>query len=149
MTASRVSATITTSTDDAATLFREAIERGWNNGDLAAIDDLFADDFVEHQTGIGPGREGVKGSIRFLRTAFPDLHLEVEDQATVGDRVWTRITGTGTHLGLFGEAPATGRPIRVDVIDVVRVVDGRIVEHWGVADRMSVAQQIQAVPGVR
>ena len=126
--------------------FRQAIEAGWNQGDLDSIDELFAPDFIEHQVGIGPGRDGVKGSIRTLRTAFPDLRLTFQDVVTDGDLVWARIVATGTHDGPFMGAPATGRPVRVDVIDIVRLRDGRIVEHWGVADRFSVAQQIGLVP---
>jgi C-1 hydroxylase len=60
--------------------------------------------------------------------------------------VWTRISATGTHMGPFMGVPATGRSFRIDVIDIVRVVDGRIVEHWGVADRLSIAQQLGVVP---
>jgi predicted ester cyclase len=146
MTASHAIAAVTTPAEEAVALFRQAIERGWNQGDLAAIDELFADDFVEHQAGIAPGREGVKGSIRFLRTAFPDLRLTVEDAAADGDRVWLRISAVGTHAGPFGQAPATGLRFRIDVIDVARVTGGRIVEHWGVADRASLAQQIGVVP---
>jgi predicted ester cyclase len=127
--------------------FRRAIDEGWNQGNLEVIDELFAPDFVEHQPGIAPGREGVKGSIRALRAAFPDLHLAVEDAAATGDRVWLRLHGTGTHDGPFMGLPATGRRIDITVIDVVRVADGRLVEHWGVADRMSVAQQIGLIPG--
>jgi steroid delta-isomerase-like uncharacterized protein len=127
--------------------FRRAIDEGWNQGNLEVVDELFAPDFVEHQPGIAPGREGVKGSIRALRAAFPDLHLAVEDAAAADDRVWLRLLGTGTHDGPFMGLPATGRRIDITVIDVVRVADGRLVEHWGVADRMSVAQQIGLVPG--
>jgi predicted ester cyclase len=127
--------------------FRRAIDEGWNQGNLEVIDELFAPDFVEHQPGIAPGREGVKGSIRALRAAFPDLHLAVEDAAAAGDRVWLRLHGTGTHDGPFMGLPATGRRIDITVIDVVRVANGRLVEHWGVADRFSVAQQIGLVPG--
>jgi predicted ester cyclase len=129
--------------------FKRAIDAGWNHGDLDAIDELFAPDFVEHQAGIGPGREGVKGSIRALHTAFPDLHLAVEDSIALGDMVWLRLHATGTHEGPFMGTPASGRPIDITVIDVARVVDGRLVEHWGVADRLSVAQQIGLVPGGR
>ena len=128
--------------------FRRAIDEGWNQGNLEAIDELFAPDFVEHQPGIAPGREGVKGSIRALRAAFPDLHLAVEDAAAAGDRClaappWHRHARRPVH----GRCPATGRRIDITVIDVVRVADGRLVEHWGVADRLSVAQQIGLVPG--
>ncbi len=127
--------------------FRRAIEEGWNRGNLAAIDELFAPDFVEHQVGIAPGRDGVKGSIQALRTAFPDLHLTFEDVVANGDMVWARLSATGTHEGPFMGMPGTRRPVRVDVIDIVRVTDGRVVEHWGVADRLNVAQQIGLVPG--
>ena len=127
--------------------FQRAIEEGWNRGDVEAIDELFAPDFVEHQPGIAPGREGVKGSIRALRAAFPDLHLAVEDATAAGDRVWLRLRGTGTHEGTFMGLPGTGRAIDITVIEIVRVVDGQLVEHWGVADRFSVAQQIGLVPG--
>jgi len=148
MTASQAQAVAPapTADEDGTATFRQAIERGWNQGDLAAMDELFAADHVEHQVGIEPGREGVKGSIRYLRTAFPDLHLTIESTVADGDRVWTRISATGTHLGPFMGAPATGRPFRIEIIDIVRVVDGRIVEHWGVADRLSVVQQLGIVP---
>lgn len=127
--------------------FRRAIDEGWNSGNVAVIDELFAPDFIEHQAGIGPGREGVKESIRSLRSAFPDIHLVFDAVVAAGDLVWARLTAAGTHEGPFLGAPATGRHMSVDVIDVVRVVDGRIVEHWGVADRLGVAQQVGAVPG--
>jgi len=73
-------------------VFRRAIDEGWNRGNLAAIDELFAPDFVEHQAGIAPGRDGVKGSIQALRAAFPDLHLTVEDAIAEGDTVWLRLS---------------------------------------------------------
>jgi predicted ester cyclase len=129
--------------------FRRAIEEGWNRGNLAAIDELFAPDFIEHQAGIAPGRDGVKGSIRVLRSAFTDLHLEVEDAIADGDRVWLRLHSTGTHEGPFMGMPATGRRIDITVIDIARIVDGRLVEHWGVADRFAAAEQLGLVPGRR
>ena len=129
--------------------FKRAIEEGWNNGNLEAIDELFVPNFVEHQAGIAPGRDGVKGSIQVLRTAFPDLHLTVEDAIAEGDTVWLRLSATGTHEGPFMGLPGTGRRIDITVIDIARMVDGRLVEHWGVADRLSVAQQIGLVPGGR
>ncbi len=125
---------------------RRAIDEGWNKGNLEAIDELFSPDFVEHQAGIATGRDGVKGSIRILRTSFPDLHLTFEDVIAEGDMVWARISARGTQDGPCMGLPATGRPVRLTVIDIVRVVDGRLVEHWGVADRFSVAQQIGLIP---
>jgi predicted ester cyclase len=129
--------------------FRRAIDEGWNKGNLEAIDELFAPDFVEHQAGIAPGRDGVKGSIRSLRTGFPDLHLTIEDAIAGGEMVWLRLSATGTHEGSFMGTLGTGRRIELTVIDIARLVDGRLVEHWGVADRLSVAQQIGLVPSGR
>jgi steroid delta-isomerase-like uncharacterized protein len=141
-----VTAPSITMTEANIATFRRAIEEGWNRGNLAAIDELFAPDFVEHQQGIAPGRDGVKGSIQVLRAAFPDLHLQVEDAIADRDRVWLRLQATGTHEGPFMGVPATGRTIEITVIDIVRIVDGRLVEHWGVADRLSVAQLLGLVP---
>jgi predicted ester cyclase len=127
--------------------FRRAIEEGWSRGNAAVINELFAPDFVEHQAGIAPGRDGVLGASAALHAAFPDLRLTFEDVTATGDRVWARLRGTGTHLGPFMGVPATGRRIDITIIDIVRVVDGRLVEHWGVADRLTLLQQIGMVAG--
>lgn len=127
--------------------FRRAIEEGWSKGDADVINELFAPDFVEHQAGIGPGRAGATAAAQSLHRSFPDLRLTIEDVIATGDMVWARLRATGTHAGPFMGAPATGRRIDITVIDIVRVVDGRLVEHWGVADRLSVAQQIGLAPG--
>jgi predicted ester cyclase len=127
--------------------FRRAIEDGWSRGDAAVIDELFAPDFVEHQAGIGPGRAGVIAAAMALRAAFPDLRMTFEDVVATGDMVWARLRATGTHAGPFMGVPATGRGIDITIIDIVRFVDGRLVEHWGVADRLNLAQQIGLVRG--
>jgi predicted ester cyclase len=127
--------------------FRRAIEEGWSKGDVDVINELFAPDFVEHQAGIESGRAGVIGAAQALHAAFPDLRMTFEDVVATGDMVWARLRARGTHEGPFMGAPATGRRIDITVIDIVRVVDGRLVEHWGVADRLSATQQIGLVPG--
>jgi predicted ester cyclase len=127
--------------------FRRLIEEGWSRGDAAVIEELLAPDFVEHQAGVGPGRAGVIGAAQALHSAFPDLRMTFEDVVATGDMVWARLRGTGTHEGPFMGVPATGRRIDITIIDIVRVVEGTIVEHWGVADRLTVAQQIGLVPG--
>jgi predicted ester cyclase len=126
-------------------LARRLIEEGFNNGDLGVAEDVISPDQVEHQY-YGPdharGAEGVKAVISSLRRAFSDFHLAIEDLAVDGDKVWLRMTATGTNDGSFmGNAP-TGRPMRSDVFDVVRVKDGRIVEHWGVPDRLNTLFQL-------
>jgi steroid delta-isomerase-like uncharacterized protein len=133
---------------DPERVFRKLIEQGFNAGDLAVADELTADDFAEHQN-FGPGHaagaEGVRAVIASLRRAFPDFRLEIQDLTVAGDTVWARLIATGTHGGPFmGHAP-TGRPIRVDVFDVVRVRDGRMIAHWGVPDRLTALMQLGIV----
>ena len=80
--------------------------------------------------------------ISSLRRAFSDFHLAIDDLAVDGDKVWLRMTGTGTSDGSFMGHPPTGRRMRTDVFDVVRVKEGRIVEHWGVPDRLNTLFQL-------
>jgi predicted ester cyclase len=136
----------------AETVVRRLIEEGFNAGDLDAVDEVVSPAMAEHQSfgpGHAPGPEGVKAVITSLKRAFSDFHLAIEDVAVAGDTVWLRLTGTGTNDGSFmGHAP-TGRAMRTDVIDVLRVEDGRIVEHWGVPDRLGALFQLglAAPPG--
>ncbi len=80
--------------------------------------------------------------ISSLRRAFPDFHLEIDDLAVAGDTVWLRMTATGTNDGSFMGHPPTGRTMRTDVFDALRVEDGLIVEHWGVPDRLGTLFQL-------
>lgn len=127
---------------------RRLIDEAFSQGRLEVADELIADEFVEHQA-FGPrhppGSEGVKAVIARLHRAFSDFQLTTQEVAIVGDTVWMRNVATGTHDGLFMDQAATGRSIRIEVFDVVRVVDGRVVEHWGVADRLAVLLQIGAM----
>lgn len=124
---------------------RRLIEEGFNAGDLAVADELTSPDLVEHQD-FGPdhagGAAGVRAVIASLRSAFSDFHLTIEDVAVHGDAVWLRMVATGTNDGSFMGHPATGRRIRAQVFDVVRVRDGQVVEHWGVPDRLGVLFQL-------
>ena len=126
-------------------LARRLIERGFNEGNLDVVDELIAPEMLEHQN-FGPnhatGAEGVKAVIASLRHAFSDFHLQIEDLAVDGDTVWLRLTGTGTNDGSFMGHPPTGRAMRTDVFDVLRVENERIVEHWGVPDRLGVLFQL-------
>lgn len=122
-------------------LVRRLIEEGFNQGKLEVAEELNSPDLIEHQDfgpNHAPGPEGVKAVITSLRSAFSDFHLEIEDLTVDGDKVWLRMTGSGTNDGSFMGHPPTGRRMRTDVFDVVRVEHGKIVEHWGVPDRLGV-----------
>jgi predicted ester cyclase len=125
-----------------AAVFERVIEMGFNQGKLESLADIVAPDLIEHQRGADPGSDGLRALIRGLREPFPDLHLEIEATATAGDTVWARIRARGTNTGTLWGRPATGAAMDITVIDVARVVDGRLVEHWGVADRLGMLQQL-------
>jgi predicted ester cyclase len=124
---------------------RRLIEEGFNEGNLDVAERVTSPDAVEHQS-FGPnhpgGAEGVKAVITSLRKAFSDFHLEIRDVTVDGEKVWLRMVGTGTNDGSFMGNPPTGRHMRTDVFDVCRVADGRIVEHWGVPDRLGALFQL-------
>jgi steroid delta-isomerase-like uncharacterized protein len=137
-----------TEVTSAEVVVRRLIDEGFSQGRLDVCDELVADDTVEHQE-FGPnhaaGSEGVKAVIASLRRAFSDFELHIDDLVVAGDTVWIRNTATGTNDGSFMGYPPTGRPFRITVFDVLRVVDGRIVEHWGVPDRLGVLHQTGSV----
>ena len=120
-----------------------------NQGRLEVIDSHVADNFVDHEEfpGLTQDKKGVRAFFQIMRTAFPDFHMTVEDLMAEGDKVIARLTMSGTHRGEFMGMPATGKKFEVSAIDIVRVVDGKAVEHWGVSDTMKMMQQLGAIPG--
>lgn len=121
-----------TDTDRNKALLCRFYEEFWNAGNVAAVDELVAEDFVDHQPvdGMPSGREGFAELIRLWHGGFPDMTETVEDLIAEGDRVVGRFTFRGTHTGEFLGVPPTGRSVSMTGIDIVRVRDGRIAEFW-------------------
>lgn len=120
-----------------------------NAGDLAGFGDLVADDFVEHQGGPGfpTTKEGTLDFFRALLTSFPDFRMNVEDLIADRDKSVARVRVTGTHQGEFMGVPPTGTGVDVELIDIMRFdAAGLVCEHWGVADMLSLMQQLGVVP---
>ena len=129
-------------------LARRWFEEGFTQGNLDVADELFAADYVNHNAlpGQGTGPAGTKHNVIMLRSAFPDLETNVEDQIAEGDKVATRWTLSGTHHGeLMGAAP-TGNRVTVTGIIIFRVAGGKAVEGWLNWDTLSLMQQIGAIP---
>ncbi|MDR3545263.1 MAG: ester cyclase [Candidatus Limnocylindrales bacterium] len=132
-------------TDNAAR-FRRLIDEGFTLGRLDVVDELMDPDCVEHQRGNAPGADGAKDVIRTLHRWMSDFTLTVEDLAAVDDMVWSRNRARGVNTGSVMGTPPTGRRVEVEVIDIVRFADGKIVEHWGIADQLGLMLQIGAIP---
>ncbi len=138
---------MTTEQDKA--LVARFIEAIFNQGNMKLADEVLASDFIEREQlppGIPNGREGVKTLALMLRSAFPDFKATIEDILAEGDKVVVRMTWSGTQKGEFMGIPATGKPISIGVIDIIRVSDGKCVEHWGQMDSMLLMQQLGAIP---
>ena len=135
-------------------LFRRAYEI-MSTGDLAELDAVIAEDLVDHAPappGFPPGREGVKAFMAEYRKAFPDLRITIEKYLEQGDLGCAVLRATGTNTGPLMGQPATGKPIDIAMVDIVRVVDGRAVEHWGASDdlgmftQLGLAGSVSAIP---
>jgi steroid delta-isomerase-like uncharacterized protein len=119
-----------------------------NNGNFELIDEIYAPDYVERfpQPGVPPTREGFKQFAIAFKTAFPDLHYVIEDAIESGDRIVHRLTATGTMKGDFMGMPATGKRATWTEIHIGRVANGRLAEHWGLVDQLSMFVQLGVVP---
>jgi steroid delta-isomerase-like uncharacterized protein len=134
---------------DHATTMRSSYER-ISAGDLEGFAEFVADDFVEHDEmleGLPPTKEGMLEFFRGLLVAFPDLRMDVDDLIAGEDKTVARVSATGTHQGDFMGVAPTGRRVQVQLIDIMRFNDaGLVCEHWGVADLLSLMQQLGVVP---
>ncbi len=126
---------------------RRNTEEVQGGGDWALFDQLFADDFFDHTPQPGGTRDkaGVLVLYKRLREAFPDFTPEIHWQRADGDVVTTYKTYHGTHRGDFLGLARTGIRVSFETVDAMRVVDGKITEHWGVANLYSVLQQLGAI----
>jgi steroid delta-isomerase-like uncharacterized protein len=120
-----------------------------NAGDIDGFGTHLADDFVDHEElpGHEPNKEGAIAFFRMFVAAFPDLRMTVEDVITSGDKAVARVRAAGTHQGPFMGMSASGRRIDVSLIDIMSFgSDGRVREHWGVLDQLTMMQQLGAIP---
>ena len=110
--------------------------------DLAAA--LFTQDFVDHAPWPGHSADvaGFLAGLAEMKAAFPDLAVEVQRTALQGDLLAWHFTLSGSHLGPFMGVQPTGRSFRVEAMDMLRMEDGRIAEHWGVIDGAAMMEQL-------
>ena len=135
----------TRTTSGAYEVLRRMFEEGFATGDGAVVDELCSPDLVEHQFGLAGSSaadnlQHVKDAMRDVHGAVPDISFAIEDSVERGDTIWMRVRARGTATGPFF-GPPSGRPVDLTIVDVARVVEGRIVEHWGVPDRFAMLAQ--------
>jgi predicted ester cyclase len=119
-----------------------------NARDLEAAFAHFSPGIVDHAVPLGmpPGIAGTRLFFNMLFMAFPDLHATIDDLIAEGDKVVDRMTCEGTHQGFFMGAPPTGKRVKWSFIDINRIVDGKVVEHWAEADTIGLLHQLGLVP---
>jgi predicted ester cyclase len=115
-----------------------------NANDLDTAETYIAPEAVNHAAppGTEPGVKGFRAGWEALKTAFPDFHFVIEQSVESGEMVCSRYTNIGTQEGDFAGMPASGRRMEVVGLDMVRVRDGLVVEHWALLDQAAIAEQL-------
>ena len=130
----------------------KALVRKWteliNAKDLDAALTLISPNFVDHTPPVGlpSGIEGVRMFFNMQFAAFPDGNTTSLDMIAESDKVVHRMSGEGTHEGVFLGVPPTGKHVTWSFIDIWRIADGKLAEHWVEADMMGMMQQLGLVP---
>jgi steroid delta-isomerase-like uncharacterized protein len=129
-------------------IVRRLVEEAQERGKLHVIDGLISPDFVDHSAwpGIPATRSGVKQIFGMFHAALANLQVIVHDQIAEDDRVVTRKTLRGTHQGALLGVPPSGTVITIEVIDILRLKNGQITDHWNLVDQHGLLQQLGLVP---
>lgn len=130
---------------EAEEIMRRMLDEGFATGNGDVVDELCSPNLVEHQFGLAGGTSAealqhVKDAMADVHRMVPDISFTIEDSVVRGDTIWVRAHARGTASGPFF-GPPSGRRVDFTVVDIARVEDGRIVEHWGVPDRFAVLAQ--------
>ena len=112
-------------------IIHKVFEEGFNQGTLSVVDELFSTRFVDHSTpGQVAGTEGVKEYFATVRGGFSDMRVSIEDIVAEGEKVVVRTTWRGTHQRTYDGVPASGRQVARTMIQIFRIVNGKIEEEW-------------------
>jgi len=135
------------STDKNKAVVRRFIEEVFVKGNVAAVDEFAAADFVPHSwASVKPGIENLKQAVTRVSSGLSDVRMTIEDMIAEGDRVAVRLTAHAVHKGKFMGMPATGKSYTISETHIFRVADGKIVEHWRDADLLGMMQQLSMSP---
>jgi predicted ester cyclase len=124
------------------------VYESFSQNNLDVLDELIASDFTDHNPNPGqpPGLEGLKQFLSSMHTTLADLQVNVEDIVAEGDKVVARLRVSGTHQGEFmGNAP-TGNRVTFTGIEILRIAEGKVVEHWRNFDNLGMMRQLGVIP---
>jgi predicted ester cyclase len=125
------------------------VEEGFNQGNLEAVDQIVSPDVVTHNPIIldaPSGADSIRGGIEMIHEAFTDIKVEIRDILAEGDRVATFLQMSGTNIGEYRRGGATNKSTSFRAFFIWRIAGGRLVESWGVADRLDALQQLGIIP---
>ncbi len=120
----------------------------WNNRNLNLLDEIISQDYINHSPSIPnpqPGPKGLKPIIEEMFTGFPDLHYDILDLIITEDKVASRLNVTGTHKQKLWGIEAAGKQFNVSQINIERIKDGKIIEHWRLTDELSFMKQLGVI----
>jgi predicted SnoaL-like aldol condensation-catalyzing enzyme len=124
-------------------------EEVFRKHDLTVLDRFMHDDYIQHNPDVPQGKAGFAEFHKGFFVAFPDSCASINRLVAEGNIVFVYNTVTGTHMGEgFLGNPPTGNRVRYDVVDMFRLRDGRLCEHWDVADTMTLFLQVGAIKKV-
>ncbi len=128
-------------------LVRRYVEQVPNGGQFQVLDEMLAPNYKRYLSATAAPLDaaGNKQRLVGLRTVFPDLKITIDDLIAEGDRVVYRGTARGTQQAAFMSIPPTGKQIAVAIVEIFRIENGKIAEHWGGADTMDMVQQLGGV----
>jgi steroid delta-isomerase-like uncharacterized protein len=134
--------------EDQKAVVSRFIDEFKNRANHAIVDELFANNFVHHfkDPRLPAGREALKMLGQMVTSAFPDVHVTVEDLLVDGDKVVERTTASGTHRGEFNGIPPTGKSVAWTEIHIYRLEKGKIAELWSEIDFLALMMQLGALP---
>lgn len=135
---------------------RRVFEEVWNQGNLDLLDELLDPEFIDHSAppGTPPGIRGYKIAITRFRNAFPDIRFNLDQVTAEDDRVAIRLTGKGTHRGMFLGIPGTNKVVSFGGMTFIRMDNRMVMERWGISDMPGLMMQLgdgkaPAVPAVK
>lgn len=121
-----------------------------NTGNWSKVDSLIGKDAIDH-TPMGDiiGSDSIKAMLMQIKSAFPDIHIELLDEASHGDLLFSRYRYTATNTGMWNGMPPTNKKVVMTGVDVVKRKDGKLHEHWDYSDNAEFMKQLGIDPAAK